>query len=276
MTVRIYRGQQRLDAIDERDRGLAYGDGLFETILIHRGNSVWWGAHLQRLRHGCEALGIAMPDHGFLQAQCDELIAGCARGVLKIVVTRGASERGYAIPANAEPTLLLSLGEAPHAPPRDGLVLRWCDTRLAIQPRLAGIKHLNRLEQVLARAEWDDASIHEGLLCDMRGRVVGATSANLFALHDGRWLTPPVADCGIAGTCRAWLLENITTSAEAELDRADVESADALILCNSVRGILPVAAMGERRWASDPYASALRHALAAAEPGFRTFSSEVA
>jgi 4-amino-4-deoxychorismate lyase len=274
MTVRIYRGQQRVDVIDPRDRGLAYGDGLFETILVHRGNSVWRDVHLERLRRGCEALGIAMPDRGFLQAQCDELIAGCVRGVLKIVVTRGVGERGYAIPANAEPTLLLSLGDAPHASPRDGLALRWCDTRLSIQPRLAGIKHLNRLEQVLARAEWDDASIHEGLLCDTRGRVVGATSANLFILRGGRWLTPPVADCGIAGSCRAWLLKNIATSAEAELDRAGVESADALVLCNSVRGILPVAALGGRRWASDPRAAALREALAAAEPGFH--SSEVA
>ena len=276
MNVRVFRGQRRVDAVDPRDRGLAYGDGVFETILVHRGAPVWWNAHVARLRRGSDVLRIAPPDSGFLLAQCMELAADCTRGVLKIILTRGVGARGYAIPAHAEPTLILSLGEAPPPTPAAGLILRWCEMELTIQPRLAGIKHLNRLEQVLARAEWDDPAIHEALLCDTRGRVVGATSANLFVLREDRWLTPPVADCGIAGTCRAWLLANVAGCAELELSRADVESADALILCNSVRGILAVAALGERRWASDPRVIALLDALASAEPAFATISSEVA
>ena len=137
-----------------------------------------------------------------------------------------------------------------------------------MQSRLAGIKHLNRLEQVLARAEWDDAAIHEGLLCDADGRVVSAISANLFALRDGLWLTPPVADCGIAGICRAWILDHVAGACEAVLTRAEVESADALILCNAVRGILPVAALGARRWPLHPGTSALRESLAMTAPAF--------
>ena len=276
MNVRIYRGQRLVDALDPRDRGLAYGDGVFETILVHRGSPVWWNAHVARLRRGCDVLGIASPDPAFLQTQCAGLIEDCARGVLKIILTRGVGERGYAISANAEPTLVLSLDDAPSPPPAGGLNLRWCEIALAIQPRLAGIKHLNRLEQVLARTEWNDPAIHEGLLCDTRGRVVGATSANLFVLRDGRWLTASVADCGIAGTCRAWLLANVAGCAEVELRRADVESAEALILCNSVRGILLVAALGEQRWAPDLRVDALLGALASAEPAFATNSSEAA
>jgi len=118
------------------------------------------------------------------------------------------------------------------------------------------------------RAEWDDPSIHEGLQCDTAGRVVAATSANLFVLRDERWLTPPVAECGIAGTCRAWLMEHVPDAAEATLGREDVESSDAVVLCNAVRGILPVAALGGRRWPGHDAARGLIDALAAAEPAF--------
>ena len=273
MTTRIYSGEQRIDALDPRDRGIAYGDGVFETILIHHGTPVWWDAHLARLLRGCEVLGIGMPDPDFLRGESDALSAGYARGVLKLIVTRGVGERGYALSSNVPPTIVLSLSSAPTPPPRDGLILRWCDTPLAIQPRLAGIKHLNRLEQVLARAEWNDAdpgkpAIHEGLQCDTAGRVVSATSANLFVLRDGCWLTPPVGACGIAGVCRGWILDHVAESAEAVLTRGEVESADAIVLCNAVRGILPVAALESRRWSPRAETTALRRRLAEAEPEF--------
>ncbi len=269
MTTHIYSGEQRVDAIDPRDRGLAYGDGVFETILVHHGEPVWWAEHLERLARGCEALGIRLLDPGFLRVEVDAIADGCVRGALKLTVTRGVGARGYAPQSDSPPTLLMSLSDPP-PPPIKGLVLRWCDTPLAIQPRLAGIKHLNRLEQVLARAEWTDAAVHEGLQCDTRGRVVCATSANLFVLRDGRWLTPPVADCGIAGICRAWVLACVSGSAQVVLTRADVESADAVVLCNAVRGILPVAVLGSRRWPLHAQTIALRQRLAEAEPAFDT------
>ncbi len=268
MKTRIYCGERRTDAVDPRDRGLAYGDGVFETILIHQNAPVWWDAHVARMIRGCAVLGIAPPAPEFLRAEIDAMIAHCARGVLKLIVTRGIGERGYAPSQDVAPTLVLSLSAAPAFASRDGLVLRWCETPLAIQPRLADIKHLNRLDQVLARAEWRDTAIHEGLQCDTNGRVVSATSANLFVLRDGRWLTPPVVECGIAGICRAWVLEHVASAAEAELVRADIESADAILLCNSVRGILCVAALGSRRWSLHPQAIVLRRQLVAAEPAF--------
>ncbi len=268
MTTHIYCGDQRIDALDPGDRGLAYGDGVFETMLVHRGDAVWWSAHVARLALGCERLGIRLPDVGWLRIEVDAMAAGCARSVLKLIVTRGAGVRGYAATPDAPPTTVLALTGVPGPAPTDGLIVRWCDAALALQPRLAGVKHLNRLEQVLARAEWSDASVHEGLQCDTSGRVVGATSANLFVLRGGRWLTPAVVDCGIAGVCRAWMLSDVANSAEALLTRADVESADAMILCNSVRGILPVATLGERRWSPHPRTIALRQQLGEAEPAF--------
>lgn len=273
MTVRILRAGRAIGAIDPGDRGLAYGDGVFETILVHRGMPVWWEAHVARLVAGAARLGIPLPDAVPLRAEADALVAGMARGVLKLILTRGSGGRGYAPPPEPVPTLLLSLHDAPPAAPVAGLALRWCDTRLAIQPRLAGIKHLNRLEQVLARGEWRDPGIHEGLMCDTQGRAVCATAANLFVRLDGQWWTPPVDRCGIAGVCRGWLLEH-AGAGERELLPHDVEAADAVFLCNSVRGILPVARLGARQWPPDAATSALIERLAAAEPAFATAGPE--
>ncbi|MDQ2703429.1 MAG: aminotransferase class IV, partial [Pseudomonadota bacterium] len=174
--------------------------------------------------------------------------------------------RGYAPDATAAPQWQLARHPLP-APAAGGLRLHWCETRLAVQPLLAGIKHCNRLEQVLARAECVAADADEGLVRDTGGNVVSATSANLFVFRDGAWLTPPLRDCGVAGTCRGMLTAPLDAR-EAVLDVAAVESADAVFLCNAVRGILPVAAAGARSWPSHPAIAAARRALAGLHPGF--------
>ena len=261
LAVRLYRGQQALPALDPADRGLAYGDGLFETMRVARGRLPWWPAHHARLQRGAAVLGFAPPPRDWLEAELAALLAQAPDGaVLKLVLTRGAGGRGYAAQGAGEPTLLLSLHPLP-APVDEPVVLRWCSLRMAIQPALAGLKHLNRLEQVLARAEWDDPGVHEGLLLDARGRVACATAANVFARIGGRWLTPRVDECGVAGVARAWVLANAGDAAEAELSPADLESAEALFLCNAVRGILPVGRLGERRWPPHAGLRALREAM---------------
>lgn len=272
LATAIYCGRQCVPAPDPADRGLAYGDGVFETVLLHAGQRVWWPAHLERLARGAAALGIAMPDVAWLEAQVHALCGQApARAVFKLILSAGAGGRGYARAEPAEPTLLLSLHDAP-APVSVPLALRWCDTRMAIQPALAGIKHLNRLEQVLARAEWRDAGIHEGLMLDTEDRVACATAANVFALIGGRWLTPPVHRRGVAGVARAWVLAHAPQAAEAELTRTELESAEALFLCNAVRGILPVGSLGRQRWAPHPSLNELRRCLGRAEPAFQTGS----
>ena len=270
--VRILIGDRTVDRIDPADRGLAYGDGVFETLRIHAGRAVWWDAHWARLARGAGQLGIPLPDEALTQRNIDALIAGKVDGVLKLILTRGAGGRGYAQPAHARPTLIFSLHDMPSPTPVAGVLVRWCATRLAIQPALAGIKHCNRLEQVLARAEWNDEpandqSVHEGLMRDTEGFVVCATAANLFVLRDGRWLTPPVDRCGVAGVCREWLLAHADAD-ERGLAVEEVESAEAVFLCNSVRGILPVAALGGRHWLPSARIVQLQRMLADAEPCF--------
>ena len=188
MSVRHFVGDVAAAATPDHDRGLAYGDGLFETMRAHGGAVHWWPAHWLRLERGAQALGLALPGQGRVQQELEALLDGDG-GVVKLIVTRGAGGRGYAPPDPATPHWILSRHDAPPAVPAEGLSLRWCDTRLAVQPALAGIKHCNRLEQVLARAEWQvlrlqDAQIHEGLMCSTEGDVVSATAANLFVLHD--------------------------------------------------------------------------------------------
>ena len=267
MSARVLReGRVRL-WLEPDDRGLAYGDGVFETMLVHQGQPVWWVEHWNRLLRGARALGLPVPDEALVRRQCAELLGDTARGVLKIIVTRGSGGRGYRADANPSPTIVLSSHPAPEersAP----VALRWCKTALAIQPALAGIKHLNRLEQVLARAEWSDPEIDDGIMCDTEDRVICATSANIFALVGGRWLTPGVDRCGIAGTMRGWLLANVHGCVQADLNPAEISRADALFLCNSVRGILPVRRLGMREWTGYEAITRLRRRLADFHPAY--------
>lgn len=258
--------QARVASFASSNRGLAYGDGLFETMRVHRGTLPLWPRHLARLRDGAQRLAVAVPDPGFIEARIADLSDGVDAGVLKLLLTRGDGGRGYAPPVDAPPAWMLALHPLPPASGA-GLRLHPCETRLAIQPALAGIKHCNRLEQVLARAEVERAGRDEGLMRDLDGRPVCATSANLLAYRDGRWLTPPVVRCGVAGVLRGWLLEQGLVEV-AGLAEDEVESADALALCNGVRGILPVSMLGARTWAAHPAITDLQARLAMAYPMF--------
>ena len=266
MNARVFRGETRLDAVPADDRGLAYGDGLFETMRVHRGAIPWWSEHWSRLSLGADRLGIPLPEEARVREEVASLFADFGDGVLKLLVTRGAGERGYAPPAEPVPTWIVSRHGLPTRPGR-GLRLHVCATRLASQPALAGIKHCNRLEQVLARAEAERAGADEGLLLDFAGNAVGATAANLFAFSNGRWITPAIVACGIAGVCRAKLLSSLDAVERMPM-LAEVEAADAVFLCNAVRGILPVARLGMREWSPHPAVAAARDMLSRLHPSF--------
>ena len=261
----LFRGLARVDTVPFANRGLHYGDGLFETLRVHRGEVPLWPRHLARLRDGAARLGIVVPEPAFIEARIAELVAGIDAGVLKLLLTRGEGGRGYAPPVDAPPTWMLALHPLPATPA--ALRLHPCETRLAIQPALAGIKHCNRLEQVLARAEVERVGCDEGLVCDTDGRPVCATAANLLAFDGCRWRTPLLARCGVAGVLRGWLLEQALLE-EALLSMEEVASAEALALCNAVRGILPVATLGARRWRAHPATTELQARLAMAYPMF--------
>jgi 4-amino-4-deoxychorismate lyase len=233
--------------LDPLDRGVAYGDGLFETIAVGNASPLLWDYHMQRLGEGAMRLAIPLPDPELLHREAMQLIDAQPHGVLKIQITRGiAQQRGYAPPATPSPTRIHQFHPASAAYPLEPLKpvkLRLCSTPLGISPALAGIKHLNRLEQVLARAEWRDPQIFEGLMADPRGYIVEGTMSNLFLVDGERLITPRLLNSGVAGIMRRVVIESARdlglALSEADVEREQLFSADALFITNSLIGIRP-------------------------------------
>ncbi|HJU27010.1 MAG TPA: aminodeoxychorismate lyase, partial [Rhodanobacteraceae bacterium] len=239
------------------DRGLLYGDGLFETILFRQGAAPLWPRHMQRLRHGCERLALPAPDATMLAREAAEAIGGMPTAVVRITLTRGGGPRGYAPPTDLDCTRIVAAFEPPFIASdwyARGIRVRFADLVLAAQPRLAGVKHLNRLEQVLARSEWNDPEIVEALLFDGEDRVIGATAANVFVARDGRIATPALDRCGVAGVARAEVLDALPGAEIRDIGREELMQADEIFLCSSVRGILPVRELPGRALESGPFA----------------------
>lgn len=234
-------------ALPVTDRGLSYGDGLFETLLVREGRPCQWRRHWDRLARGCRRLALKPPAESTLVEEAARLLVGVDTGVLKILVTRGDGGRGYAPPQGGRPRRILARFPAPEYPGAwhdAGVVVQTCRTPATQNPAIAGIKHLNRLDSVLARAEWSDPGIAEGLLIGPDGDLVGGTMSNLF-LWDGAGLrTPRVDRCGIAGTVRALAMELAADwgipCVEARLTRADLRAARGLFLTSSLLGAWPI------------------------------------
>ena len=241
MSALIFRGNNRRQTLSPHDRGLMYGDGLFETLRASHGDLPWWRAHWQRLQSGAGRIGLALPDEGMIHAAAQELLDARPQ-VLKIVLTRGESGRGY-LPVAGPATCVLSTHPLPPRP-AEPLRLHWCATAIAQQPVLAGMKHLNRLENVLARRECADTGHDEGLMRDGDGHVVCATAANVFVYVGGQWHTPELSQSGIAGIAREHLLSMLEDVRIGPLTHVQVEAADAVFLCNAVRGIMEVRRIG--------------------------------
>jgi 4-amino-4-deoxychorismate lyase len=243
------------------DRGLSYGDGLFETVRFVGGDAPLWPRHMQRLQESGERLRLPIPDASLLLREALIVADGLDQAVVRITVTRGLGERGYAPPPAPQPTRIVAAFAAPTMQGEayvHGIRLRWCEMRLALQPLLAGMKHLNRLEQVLARAEWSDPSFADGLVCDTDGNVIAATMANLFAVVDGVLVTPSVARCGVAGVARAEILASHAAVHVVDIARKDLLRADEVFLSSSVRGILPVQAVDDTVYVPGPVTRALQ------------------
>jgi 4-amino-4-deoxychorismate lyase len=249
------------DHVSALDRGLSYGDGLFETVRFVGSDAPLWARHMQRLATSCPRLALPVPDATTLLREAREAIGERPQAIARITLTRGIGTRGYA-PSGAAPVTRIVAGfEMPVLRAEDaidGLRVRRCALRLAEQPALAGMKHLNRLEQVLARAEWQDPTIAEGLLGDCHGRVISATAANLFAVIDGALATPALEQCGIAGVARAEVLARLPQTRVRDIGWDELDRASEIFLCSSVRGILPVGAVDARAYTIGPVTRAMQ------------------
>jgi 4-amino-4-deoxychorismate lyase len=263
----VINGQAR-DGISSLDRGLLYGDGVFETIAVEDGRTRFWFRHLARLNAGCRRLGISQPEGNRLLEESLAVISGLDRGVLKIIVTRGCGGRGYRPASDMTATRIIQLHPWPDYPETchgSGVPVRLCRQRLGHNPALAGIKHLNRLEQVLARREWDDPGILEGLLLDEDGHPIGGTMSNLFIVRDRVLMTPELVRCGVAGILRTVVMEVASRVPVPLQVRAlgldDLWGADEVFLTNSLFGIWPVSAIEGRPYRKGVLTSRLQTLL---------------
>lgn len=245
--IRVLINGKAVDCVASADRGLLYGDGLFETIAVVDGVLRHWPRHLCRLQAGCDRLGIPAVDAALLEDECRTLAGDAAKAVLKVIITRGRGGRGYRVPDKPVATRIVQLHEWPVFPSAcagHGVNVRVCNTRLAQQPALAGIKHLNRLEQVLARQEWSDPDIMEGLLLDSAGHLIEGTMSNIFLVRHGTLLTPDLRQCGVAGIMRTRVLEladRLSLAASVRpVEIKHLREADEVFICNSLIGIWPV------------------------------------
>lgn len=258
------------DRVSAGDRGLLYGDGLFETIAIREGRACYWDRHMARLLAGCERLGLAPVDPGLLAGEAARLCADSPSAVLKILLTRGSGGRGYRPPHPATGTRILQRHPMPDYPPeyaRTGIRVRICSLRMGHNPRLAGVKHLNRLEQVLARAEWNDDNIAEGLMLDQDGNLVEGTMSNVFLVQDATLVTPELSRCGIAGVVRGRVLELAAAAGVhgevRQVPLAELNQAREMFVCNSLIGIWPVTRLEGRALAVGSLTTRLRERLQA-------------
>jgi len=259
---------QRDGHLSPADRGLAYGDGLFETIALRAGRLRFLDYHFDRLVAGCKRLGIPAPDCSQLTRELEASRQDCRDGTAKIIITRGLGPRGYRPPEVVAPTRLVSVTAADSSAAQawsSGIRVRLCTTSLSENSALAGMKTLNRLEQVMARAEWRTPDIAEGLMMTEAGHVVCGTQSNLFLVRHGTLLTPPVDRCGVSGVMRRVILEEACRLGIAVqtpvVTVAALAMATELFVSNSLQGIGPIVRWNDESRATGELTRSLMAAL---------------
>lgn len=238
-------------AISPLDRGFAYGDGVFETCRYSQGVIPLWDFHRERLLLSAERLKLPLDEH-LLDQHLSSMLALLSAGnivqaVVKITLTRGVGGRGYRLPDQVIPTYCIGVFPCDQLQTEQyihGVTVRICDLRLSQAPVLAGMKHLNRLEYILARGEWQN-EFAEGVLLDVQGNVIEATVSNLFAVKNNQLFTPDLSSTGVAGIMRKVIIDKLAPVSGlichiVNMDLDFLRSADEIFLCNSIYGVWPV------------------------------------
>lgn len=265
MQGKFWLNGQLTESISANSRGLHYGDGHFTTMAVQHGQCLLWSAHLARLKYACQRLYICEPDWQAVEQLCTEVARQLIKGVLKLTVVRSCGGRGYSPTGCNGSDWLLSASAWPERISgwqSDGINVGLCQQTLGQNPLLAGIKHLNRLEQVLLRREVDMAGWDEGIACDLDGYVIEACSGNLLWYRAGHWFTPELTHSGVRGVMLQHI-ENILAMQGTPLittrsKPAQLLEAEAIALANSLWGVVPVVEL-----AGHAYDPSLVHQLAA-------------
>jgi 4-amino-4-deoxychorismate lyase len=246
----------RVSALPLPDRGLDFGDGVFETILVHRGHALFIEYHLDRLSLGLQTLVIpdcleTVRNHLRAAIEATEHVWAVAR----VSVVRGPGLRGYAPSSASKPRILVRVNHlgSDHATMSSPANVGIAGIRLATQPFLARIKHLNRLEQVIAATQAQSQGTDECVVLDQVGRIASVIAGNIFLLRDGELLTPSLETCGVAGTRRRLLMEKWAPSVgltvrETHISLFDLAGADEVFYSNSLYTVRPISKIDLHCW----------------------------
>jgi 4-amino-4-deoxychorismate lyase len=268
MTARSWINGQAGEQLPIEDRGLQYGDGLFETISCVEGRPRWLPLHLARLRLGCERLQLHFEHFDALAAEISALAALEPRSLLKVILTRGvARRRGYRPLGDEKPTRIVTRYDwpAPAAAQWSGFRVGISNVTLGINPMLAGLKHLNRLEQVLAQSDMGGKELDETLMISSAGQVICGTMSNVFFANEEGLFTPSVQDCGVAGIMRSLVLASAAESGIAVIvravQRAELRTLREAFVTNVRWGVQSIDVLEERALPLTTWAQQLRRIL---------------
>lgn len=229
--------------IDIESRALAYGDGLFTTAKILNGEVQYINAHVERLLSGCKTLGISSPKHNELTQQLLHVAKNYSLAVLKVIIIAKSGGRGYARADHNDQDIIIMVHDYPNHYDQQaevGISMAISEQQLGINPMLSGLKHLNRLEQVLLRQELNTKPVDELVVTNVNGDVIEATSSNVFCFIDQIWHTPDVSQSGVNGIMRQAILNKISDSKVTQLTLEQLNKAQSIFTCNSVMGVMPI------------------------------------
>ncbi len=252
------------DSISVLDRGLSYGDGIFETMVwcfIKEKKNFgveFWNRHLRRIEKSCMITKIKMPPIELLNTYKKRILEksfnqGLKEGVLKIIITRGVGGRGYKFDSDIKPTIIFLSFSKNHLDQslyKNGVNVRFCESSIFKNFELAGLKHLNRLDSVIARSEWTKKDIFEGILVDDLENIVEGTMTNIFFTKDKILFTPHISNFGIKGIMRQVVMEKsmlyYEKILETSIKKSDINLFDEMFLTNSILKIVPVKKLGNK------------------------------
>lgn len=229
--------------IDVENRGLAYGDGLFTTAKIIGGKVQYLTAHVHRLLLGCEKLALLAPDKVELTKQFIKIAEQYSLAVLKVIITAGSGGRGYARSNTSHSNVIIMVYDYPNHYDElvsQGISLGNSNQQIGVNPMFSGIKHLNRLEQVLLRQELVGSKEDDLIVTNVNDEVIEATSANLFFWLDDKLCTPDIALSGVNGIMRQTILQQYPDTLIRNVSLKQLESSTAMFICNCVMGVMPV------------------------------------
>lgn len=230
--------------IDIESRGLAYGDGLFTTAKVIKGKIEYLPQHIERLISGCEKLGITAPLFSELASQLTSAAKNYTLAVLKVIIAASSGGRGYARSQNNKHDVIIMIHDYPthyNDYAKTGMKVGLSQQQIGINPMLGGLKHLNRLEQVLLRQELSTSNVDDLLVTNINNYVIEATSANVFFFLNDKLYTPDVSQSGVNGIMRQAILTRYPDTIIKNITPNEITQAQAMFMCNCVMSVIPIA-----------------------------------